>query len=279
MIISASYRSDIPAFHGKWFQDRLRAGHVDVPNPYGRKPWRVSLRPGDVDAFVFWTRNTRPFRDGLDAARKVAPFMVTYTVTGYPAVLERGVPPVDHAVREIAWLARTFGPRAVVWRYDPVIWSDLTPPAFHRRNFMQLAEHLAPHVDEVTLSAATLYAKTTRNLKRLAPQVVVEDPESDMKRELLAGLGRIAVDHGLKPTLCSQPHLLTDPLRAAACIDVARLSDIAGTVIGARQKGNRPGCACAESRDIGRYDSCAHGCAYCYAVRDHAKVVLETDSG
>lgn len=279
MIISASYRSDIPAFHGAWFQDRLRVGHVDVPNPYGAKPYRVSLRPEDMDALVFWTRNTRPFRDGLSAARAVAPFMVTYTVTGYPQVLERGVPPVEHAVREIAWLAATFGPRAVVWRYDPVLWTDLTSPAFHRQNFLRLAERIAPHVDEVTFSAATLYAKSTRNLKRLAPDVIVEDPDDAAKRELLAELGQIATDHGLTPTLCSQPHLLADPLRPAACIDVARLSDIAGTRIGARQKGNRPGCACAESRDIGRYDSCAHGCAYCYAVRDHAKVVLETDSG
>lgn len=41
-----------------------------------------------------------------------------------------------------------------------------------------------------------------------------------------------------------------------------------GRPIRARQKGNRPGCLCAESRDIGAYDSCAQGCAYCYAVQD-----------
>lgn len=278
MIISASYRSDIPAFHGPWFQARLKAGHVDVPNPYGSKPYRVSLRPEDVDGFSFWTRNTRPFREGLAAARAVAPFMVSYTVTGYPVVLERGVPPVAHAVREIAWLAAEHGPRTVVWRYDPVLWTDLTPPAFHRDNFRQLADMIAPHVDEVTFSAATLYAKSTRNLKRMAQDVAVSDPSDAEKRALLGELAEIAVGHGLKPTLCSQPHLLGGPLEPAACIDVARLSDIAGHPLTARQKGNRPGCACAESRDIGRYDSCAHGCAYCYAVRDHAKVVLETDS-
>ena len=33
-------------------------------------------------------------------------------------------------------------------------------------------------------------------------------------------------------------------------------------------KGQRPGCGCFESRDIGAYDSCPNGCRYCYANRD-----------
>jgi hypothetical protein len=33
MIISASYRTDIPAFFGEWFMNRLRAGICKVVNP------------------------------------------------------------------------------------------------------------------------------------------------------------------------------------------------------------------------------------------------------
>ena len=34
-----------------------------------------------------------------------------------------------------------------------------------------------------------------------------------------------------------------------------------------------PGCRCAESRDIGAYDTCPHGCVYCYAVADRDRAV------
>ncbi|HEV2661556.1 MAG TPA: DUF1848 family protein, partial [Ktedonobacteraceae bacterium] len=41
-----------------------------------------------------------------------------------------------------------------------------------------------------------------------------------------------------------------------------------------RQKGNRKECACAASRDIGEYDTCPHGCVYCYAVQ-HRDLALQ----
>ena len=77
----------------------------------------------------------------------------------------------------------------------------------------------------------------------------------------------VAAEHGLKASLCSQESLLAPGLQAARCVDAERLSRVAGRAIAARTKGNRPGCLCAESRDIGAYDSCPHGCVYCYAVR------------
>ena len=48
-IISASRRTDIPAFYAEWFINRVKAGYCLVPNPYNRKQVsRVSLAQNDI---------------------------------------------------------------------------------------------------------------------------------------------------------------------------------------------------------------------------------------
>lgn len=270
MIVSASYRTDIPAFYGDWFARRLARGFCTVTNPYGGKPYRVALRGHDVDGFVFWTRNARPFLPVLDdLAREGVPFVVQYTITGYPETLDTASPPAAQAVACTREIAARFGPAVVVWRYDPVLVSSVTPLDAHAARFGRLAGALAGTCDEVVVSFADLYRKTVRNLGR-ATGLTWRDPDDAEKRAVLGDLTAAARDVGMALTLCTEPALTADVPQAVAarCIDAARLSRIAGYPIAAREKGNRPGCCCAESRDIGAYDTCVHGCLYCYAVRD-----------
>ncbi len=270
MLVSASYRSDIPAFYGDWFQRRLAEGRVRVANPYGGRPNEVSLAAPGCEGFVFWTRNLAPFRPALaEVAALGLPFVVHTTITGYPRALETSVTEPERAVAQVKWLAETFGPRTAVWRYDPVLVTSLTPPARHRGTFAGLARAMRGACDEVVLSFAQIYAKTRANLDRAALRhgFAWEDPGPEAKAVLLGELAAIAAQEGLRATLCSQPELLVPGLAPARCIDAERLSEIAGRAIAARTKGNRPGCLCAESRDIGAYDTCPHGCVYCYAVR------------
>lgn len=281
MIVSASYRTDIPAFFADWFRTRLAGGACDVANPYGGKPFRVALRGDGVDGYVFWTRNAAPFAAALeDVSGLGLPFVIQFTVTGYPRAIDAHTPRAEDAVAQIRALARKYGPRAVVWRYDPVLVSSLTPPDWHRGNFAELARKLGDSVDECVFSTAHIYKKTERRLNSAAKthNFTWEKGSSDEKRALLGDLAQIAAEKGIKTTVCSQPDISGGALEAARCIDTARLSDVAGYDISARQKGNRDGCLCAESRDIGAYDTCVHGCVYCYAVSDHEKAVAKMRS-
>ena len=92
MIISASHKTDSPAFYGAWFHKRLAAGYCKMVNPYGGQVYRVGLRRDEVDGFVFWTKNLGPFLDTLATVHaRGCPFVVQYTITGYPRALEFSV--------------------------------------------------------------------------------------------------------------------------------------------------------------------------------------------
>lgn len=278
MIISASYKTDIPAFYGSWFAERLAAGGCWVKNPWNGRRFFVDLTADKVDGFVFWTKNLRPFMTPLAHSAPLAmaaaraPFMVQLTITGYPRALETSVVAAEQAIADVVTVNATYGRGRVVWRYDPIIITSITAADWHRACFTDLAKALEGHVDEVVVSFVQIYAKTRRNLNRALKDggVTWRDPSNEEKQALLGDLAAIAQAHGMILTTCAQPELLANGARAAKCIDAVRLSTIGGRPIAAREKPNRPGCACAESRDIGGYDTCPHGCAYCYAVANPA---------
>ena len=268
MIISASYRTDIPAFYGDWFMRRLDAGECRAVNPWNRKPYTVSLKREDVDGFVLWTRNLAPFAGYLPAIAESAPFYVQYTVTGYPHALDRSVVVTERAITDMRNTARMFGPFSVVWRYDPIVVTTLTPISWHLDNFRHIAEQLQHSTNEVTISFMYSYRKTRKNIGAAAQQFCFEwrEPDQEESLDLVATLTSIAGEHGMRLTVCSQAMFVVGGAEPAACIDAARLSNLSGQVLSAPVTGNRPDCLCHASRDIGAYDTCPHGCAYCYAV-------------
>ena len=271
MIISASYKTDIPTFYGEWFCNRLRAGYCKTVNRFNQRVGRVSLQPEDVDGFVFWTKNIGPFIDRLADVRALkVPFVVQHTINGYPRELEQAVVDSEKSIENVRRVADRYGSRVCVWRYDTILFSSLTPREFHLHTFAKLAAALEGSTDEVVISFAHLYKKTLRNVNNAARENGFEwyDPDAEVKRELTSELAAIAATHRIQLTVCSQPEFLATGAGEARCVDVDRLADLRGTKLVAKEKGNREGCRCSESRDIGEYDTCPHGCVYCYAVQN-----------
>lgn len=273
MIISASRRTDIPAFYGDWFLNRLKAGYCYTVNPYNENVSKISLKRMDVDGFVFWTKNLVPFMDKLEFIRECDyPFYIQYTINKYPEALEPNVVPAEHSIKCLNEVAEKYGVRAAVWRYDPIIFTSITQRDFHIQNFEYIAKELDGSTDEVVISFAQIYKKTVLTSLNSASSehgFTWEDPSGEIKLELAKELADIAESHNMKLNICCQPKFTPLGVGNAHCVDIRRLSDIAGYSIHAEPKGNREDCGCYASTDIGRYATCNHGCVYCYASWNH----------
>jgi hypothetical protein len=271
MIISASYKTDIPAFYGNWFMNRLKAGYCKTVNPYGKQIYRINLSPDYIDGIIFWTKNILPFIESLkEIKERRYPFFISYTINNYPRMLEFSVIDAEKSIRCVKEIIDTYGSKSVVWRYDTILFSSLTPYEYHIQNFDWLASSLEGYVDEVVISFAQIYRKTLKNMNWAAKEFDFSwlDPDNSTKMRLATELAQIAHSKQIQLTMCSQPEYLAPGVKEAHCIDISRLSDIAGHSIYAKLKGNRKGCACYFSKDIGEYDTCPHGCVYCYAVQN-----------
>jgi hypothetical protein len=276
MIISASYKTDIPTFYGEWFMNRLRAGYCKMVNPYGGQIYTISLAREDVDGFVFWTKNIGPFLKYLPEIRERGyPFIVQHSINGYPRELEARVTDASQTVEALKKLQDDYGSDVAVWRYDPIVFSSLTPVEWHRRNFTALAASLEGATNEVIISFAQIYKKTRHNMDSSARESGFTWQEHEaicqqQGRDLAIEFAQIAASHGMQLKVCSQHMFLVPPMvKEARCVDADRLARVAGSALAhdIKLKGNREECGCFASRDIGAYDTCPHGCVYCYAVQ------------
>ncbi len=281
MIVSASRRTDVPAFYLEWFLRRLAEGRVRVANPFRPSQQRVvSLAPDDVDAIVFWTRDPAALVRATDRLeelghrRTVALVTITGLAgTGRGRVLEPHVVPTDRAVEGFLRLAERWGDaRRVAWRYDPVILGPRDTPEEHLERFAGLAGRLAGATDRAVVSFLDLYRKTERRLALVGYPVEMPEPGAPVLRELVAGLAAIAREHGMSLELCAEPPVYEGTgARRGRCIDPDRLAALWPDRPFPRKKdpGQRPDCGCCPAVDVGMPDTCIGGCAYCYAVRSH----------
>lgn len=264
MIISVSRRCDVPAFAGAWFMEQLCRGRVEVKNPFRPAQARyVSLKKQDVDAFVFWSRDPRPFLEHLPGIERGGyPYYFLLTLTGYPRLLEPGVPPPEQAGGFFKELAGRIGRRRLVWRYDPVIFTDGTPFAFHDRNFSVLARLLAPFAFRVIVSFFDPYPKVDRRLGKIGIAAEKATGSPEQQNDLLARFAEIAAEAGLEIQSCAE----AAGVAPGKCVDEGLLNELFGLGLAYRKDpSQRKLCLCQQSVDIGSYGACRHGCLYCYA--------------
>lgn len=262
MIINTGNRTDIPAFYSRWFCNRIRAGYVMVRNPYNQRlVYKYRLDPGVVDLLCFCTKNPAPMLQRLGELRAFRQFWFV-SVTPYGRDIEPGLPDKRAVLLSLKRLSDLVGAQAVGVRYDPIIINERYDADFHMRAFERLLGNIHDSVSSVVFSFVDLYRKTIRNL----PGIRAVSPRE--QAALSKAMAQVCASYNLPLRAC-----LEDAALARYGVDVGgcMTAEILGQAIGQRltpprsARRARQGCDCLLGCDIGAYNTCPHGCRYCYA--------------
>ncbi|QIQ22047.1 DUF1848 domain-containing protein [Zophobihabitans entericus] len=272
MIISASKRTDIPAFYSDWFFNRLQAGYVLIQNP--RNPHmfsRVRLNPDVVDCIVFWTKNPYPMLAKLD---KLQPYdyYFQFTLTPYDQQVEAKLPSVKQRITIFKQLSEKIGKERVIWRYDPIFISPEHSIEYHKQQFSYLLAELKDYTQKCVISFIDHYKHLhqTFNARAIKPMT------NEQINELAEYFAKQARQAGIVLETCAEEVDLEQyGIAHGACINLQQIEQIIQSPINAKiDKNQREACGCIESIDIGTYNTCLHECIYCYAITRQNQVII-----
>jgi hypothetical protein len=265
-VISASRRTDIPAFYVDWFVNRLKAGAAHVQQPYTNKLIRISLDPNEVSAIIFWSKNYAPLLRKIKVIEKTTKNLFFHFTITANRELESHTPDYRDAIADYIFIARRYSQERIMWRYDPICITDSLSFEIHEERFIRCAEMLKGYAQKCTMSFVHPYKKVLYNLKNAGHALI--DLSVDEKRRFAHRLAVISETYGIQLHACCNDYLLSEKIKKASCIDGDYLTEIFGACVDKRRVATRKECACTMSVDIGAYDTCAHGCVYCYANND-----------
>lgn len=262
MLICASRRTDIPAFHSGWFMNRIRDGYVLVRNPVAKDiVYEISLRERDVDGMVFVTKDPRPMESHLDELSSMGfEIMFQVTMNPYGVDIEPNVPEIGQITDSFIRISDRIGKDRMLWRYDPVIFSDIYGEEFHRERLEHMCSTLEGHVGRCTFSFLTRYDKLSGPYDSGA----LRDVTDNEKERFMEILSRTTSAYGMEASSCCLPGEHHYGIKERGCIDSGMLAAL-GIPFERQTSSYREGCTCAKCIDIGAYDTCGHGCIYCYA--------------
>lgn len=266
MIISASRRTDIPAFYSSWFFNRIKEGLVLVPNPFNPKMInKVNLSPSVVDCIVFWTKNPKPMIEKLDNLRDYK-YYFQFTLNPYGEDIENNLPSIPKRIEIFKRLSDKIGKEKVVWRYDPILTNEKYDVTFHKEAFAEIAEGLKDHTERCMLGFIDHYQHIRNAVDKFGIKPLKMDEIEEMAfsfKETMQQYPQIRMD-----TCTNKVNLAHMDIPGGMCIDQTLIEKITGYSISAQKdKNQRHICNCIESIDIGTYETCLNGCIYCYAIK------------
>lgn len=272
MILSVSRRTDIPNYYSDWFFNRIKEGFAYVRNPMSpHQVSRIDLSSDVVDCIVFWTKNPEPMIERLDELAAYH-YYFQFTLTGYGKDVERNVPHKKEKMIPIfQTLSEKIGREKVIWRYDPILFTEKYTPEYHLKAFEQIATALNGYTQKCVISFVDIYAKNQKNMELLGAYELDEAALTEFAKRLSA----IAKENGMTIGSCAERIDLDEcGIAHNCCIDKELIESIIGYKLKAgKDKNQRKECGCMESVEIGTYHTCKNGCKYCYANDSEERVI------
>ena len=263
MILNVSGRTDIVAFYTEWFMKRYQEGFVDVRNPFNSKlVSRIFF--SDVDAILFCTKNPLPILKYLKTIRQ--PIIFQVTLTPYKKDIEPFVPNKKEVIEGIKEISKILGREKVYVRYDPIFLSKKYNIEYHKKAFDRMCNLLEGSTEHIIVSFLDNYKNVRKNKNILNYQDLTEE---DYK-EIGVPFSKSARKHNMSVQTCFEEQNLTEyGFIKGECLS----KELAFALTGKNyKKWKARDCNCVEMVDIGDYNSCPHGCKYCYANYDEIKV-------
>ena len=280
IIISASRRTDIPAFYMPWFMGQVKKGSFEVTNPFNQRVSIVPATPDKVDTIVFWSKNFGPFLDksyGEQLLKQGFHLFFNFTINSECTNLEPNVPPLKKRLEQLEHLCQRFGPKTINWRFDPLCFfkTEMGRLQDNLNDFAGIADKAAEcGIVRCITSFMDHYPKIRRRLST-RPGFVFVDLSLEKKVEILRGMIKTFATGNINLSICCEKNLMEAFPRSlsvsgSSCIPGDLIRKLfGGRLLLKKDTGQRvkAGCGCNQSTDIGSYrlQPCYHNCLFCYA--------------
>ena len=256
MIINASGRTDIVAYYMNWFVNRWNEGYFDVRNPFN--PKLVSrIFVSDVDMIVFCTKNPLPLLDTIHLFS--VPIQLQVTITGYFKDMEPQVPDKGEIIACVQKLSSYLGKENVCVRYDPILLNSKYDVDYHIRAFNKLCTILKGYVSKMIVSFVDDYKNVRNN------HLDYHEPSNEEYLKLKETFEK----NDMKIVSCMENEYHIGDEKDC-CISIKYAFERTGKFF---KEWKARDCHCVNMVDVGAYNSCLHGCKYCYANFDSKKIV------
>ena len=208
----------------------------------------------------FCTKNPKPLLNNIEKLDDYHQFWFV-TITPYGRDIEVNVPSYNHVIKSFKKLSDYLGVNKVSWRYDPILIDEKHNLDFHIGMFDKIASKLSNYTNDCTISFIDLYQKVLRNF----PEV----REVTTDEQLIIGeeFSKIACENNIKMKTCVEGTLLDRfGFDSSGCMTRQVIENAIGKNLNIpKGKYTIRECDCIFGRDIGAYNTCLHGCRYCYA--------------